>query len=130
MQPKGPVWRRAMAFVATVLMTIALTGSSLVSGCAADETPNDAGPPASDAETPEDEPDAEDESPETGETDEASEGARLVNSRCTRCHSLTRVDAAMKDRAGWETTVDRMIRNGADVSPEERETIVDYLTNR
>jgi hypothetical protein len=52
----------------------------------------------------------------------------LVNSRCTVCHSRDRIDAATKDRAGWETTVDRMIGNGAQLTAEEREAVIAYLS--
>ena len=31
------------------------------------------------------------------------------------------------DRAGWEASVDRMIQNGAQLTPEERDAVVDFL---
>ena len=56
-------------------------------------------------------------------------GAELLESRCTVCHDLDRVDAAMtsKDRSAWEITVDRMIEKGAQLHETERETLLDYL---
>lgn len=58
------------------------------------------------------------------------DGAGLVQQRCTVCHSLDRVNAASKDKAGWETTVSRMIRNGAKVTEQEKAAIVQYLAGR
>jgi len=57
----------------------------------------------------------------------AAHGEELVNTRCTVCHTRERIDAASKDRAGWEATVDRMISYGAQLTPEEREAVLDYL---
>lgn len=62
--------------------------------------------------------------------DEVSAGESLVAEKCSQCHSIDRVDAAVKDRDGWESTVTRMQRNGLEVTEEERETIVDWLTQR
>jgi cytochrome c5 len=54
----------------------------------------------------------------------------LIDERCTVCHSRERIDAASKDVAGWTETVDRMIANGAQLSPEEREAVIQFLANR
>lgn len=60
----------------------------------------------------------------------ALDGEELVSTRCTVCHSRDRIDAATKDRAGWEATVDRMIGHGAQLNDEERLAVIDYLSNR
>jgi hypothetical protein len=51
----------------------------------------------------------------------------LLQARCTQCHGLNRVTSAQKDRESWEETVTRMINLGAEVSPEEKQILVDYL---
>ena len=58
-------------------------------------------------------------------------GQALVQERCTQCHDLQRVHRRMgQDRAWWERTVDRMIskRSGL-LNDEEREAVIDYLSN-
>ena len=62
---------------------------------------------------------------------EALDGEKLYQERCSRCHGLGRVERATKDRAGWETTVDRMIGKRAGLlNAEERDAVVEYLANR
>jgi len=58
------------------------------------------------------------------------EGERILQQRCSVCHTLTRVYEAEKDREGWEYYVERMIRMGARVTPEENPVLVDYLTEK
>jgi hypothetical protein len=55
------------------------------------------------------------------------DGNAVIDEKCTVCHSRDRIDAAEKDRAGWEATVDRMVSNGADLSAEERQAVIDFL---
>lgn len=62
-----------------------------------------------------------------GESLPPGEGAQLMLSRCTLCHSLGIRILPRQDWAGWEETVDRMIRFGAPVSPAEREVLIQYL---
>lgn len=57
-------------------------------------------------------------------------GAELVETRCTVCHSIDRINNASKDREGWAATVDRMIGNGANLNEAEREAVIDYLASR
>lgn len=54
----------------------------------------------------------------------------LVESRCSACHTLDRVQAAEYDRAGWERTVDRMVGKGLNLTEEEYAAIVEYLSTR
>jgi mono/diheme cytochrome c family protein len=58
-----------------------------------------------------------------------SEGARLVQERCTGCHGAGRIDQAKKDRKGWESTVDRMIGKGAKLNAQEREAMLAHLSS-
>jgi cytochrome c5 len=56
------------------------------------------------------------------------DGRTIVETKCTQCHDLTRVQTAKKDRSGWEDTVARMESNGLQVTPEEKSAAIDYLT--
>jgi glucose/arabinose dehydrogenase len=56
------------------------------------------------------------------------DGQVLLQERCTVCHGLERITGAGKSREEWETTVDRMIDKGAELDAEERDVLVDYLT--
>jgi cytochrome c5 len=59
----------------------------------------------------------------------ALSGAKLLNERCTVCHTLDWVETAMatKDRSAWEVTVDRMIGKGAVLDETEKETLLNHL---
>jgi cytochrome c5 len=68
---------------------------------------------------------------QAGPTGAALSGEDLVNERCTTCHSLDRVNQAMAagtSRAQWEQLVDQMIAFGAQLSPDERTAVIDYLS--
>jgi len=54
-------------------------------------------------------------------------GKAIVENACAKCHGLSRVNSAKKDIAGWEKTVDRMIKKGANVKPEEKDAVLKYL---
>lgn len=56
-----------------------------------------------------------------------ADGLTLLNTRCTRCHNLTRVVSAKKTAAEWAKTVSRMIQNGAKLTSDEQKVLVDYL---
>jgi branched-chain amino acid transport system substrate-binding protein len=67
---------------------------------------------------------------EGGETTMTIDANKLIDERCTVCHSRERIDAKKAsgaDRAAWETTVDRMIGKGAQINAEEREAILSFL---
>lgn len=57
----------------------------------------------------------------------APDGATLVATVCTACHSDERIVSKDKDEAGWTATVDRMISNGASLTAEERDVVIAYL---
>jgi cytochrome c5 len=102
---------RKFALIA-VAMTIAL---SLV-GCAGGAEP---APDAS--ETP---------STEAPSSPEVSAAEQLVQTKCTMCHDLSRVEGANYDEAKWDETVTRMQQNGLVVTAEERQQIIDYLVEQ
>lgn len=58
------------------------------------------------------------------------DGTALVQALCTVCHTTERIDAARHDRAGWEQSVDRMIKTGARLTDAQRKGVVDYLAAR
>jgi competence protein ComEA len=47
---------------------------------------------------------------------------------CSGCHEVTRVTSVHLDRAGWQTEMEKMISLGAKGSPEEFESILNYLS--
>jgi cytochrome c5 len=127
-----PDLRGVIALIAILALSLALL---LGAGCTSDEGEEE----STESEAAEEEEAAEDEAVEdeavgeeteddAGTADEGmSSGEQLVQERCTVCHDLTRVEAADYDRAGWEASVDRMIQNGAQLTPEERDAVVDFL---
>lgn len=56
-----------------------------------------------------------------------NDGLSLMQSRCSVCHSTSRITSAHKSAADWKTTVDRMISHGAQLTATEEQTLVDYL---
>ena len=58
----------------------------------------------------------------------SSEGASILEERCTVCHSLDRVEQKQKTHEEWTTTVTRMIGKGAELSESEQATLIDHLT--
>lgn len=54
-------------------------------------------------------------------------GEALVSGRCGSCHSLGLIENAKYDEAGWKTTVDRMVNNGATLNDEQKIQVADYL---
>ncbi len=55
------------------------------------------------------------------------EGKAMVTSVCTTCHSLGNVVNTRSSRDDWEQSVNEMIARGAQIFPDEMETIVNYL---
>lgn len=54
----------------------------------------------------------------------------IVQAKCTICHTIDRVNKAKKDWKGWAAAIDHMSRNGASLTPRERQAVVDYLSSR
>jgi hypothetical protein len=57
----------------------------------------------------------------------ALDGATLLETHCSGCHSADRAKQAKKTQAQWDQTVTRMIANGAQLTPDEKKVLVDYL---
>jgi competence protein ComEA len=47
---------------------------------------------------------------------------------CSQCHELARAVSLHQDRAGWQATMEKMISLGATATPEDFESILNYLT--
>jgi mono/diheme cytochrome c family protein len=56
------------------------------------------------------------------------EAFRLMNRTCTRCHGIDRVQGARKAEEGWRVTLVDMRERGAQLSDEELERLVEWLT--
>ena len=56
------------------------------------------------------------------------EGKEKVRSICGLCHGLDMVTSQRLSREGWNATVERMIKWGAPVQPEDKKVIVNYLS--
>jgi hypothetical protein len=56
------------------------------------------------------------------------DGQALVEERCTVCHNLQTVTGANKSADAWQSTVERMIGNGAKLTDVEKDAVVEYLT--
>jgi cytochrome c5 len=59
----------------------------------------------------------------------SGQGAELVKSKCTMCHTIDRINQANKDRASWEQTIARMRTKGAVLTDAEASQVADYLSN-
>jgi cytochrome c5 len=57
----------------------------------------------------------------------ALDGAMLLETRCSVCHSADRAKQARKTLDEWNQTVTRMITHGAQLTDAEKTALVDYL---
>src|SRR4051812_36077682 len=46
---------------------------------------------------------------------------------CSQCHELERSISLRQDKAGWQSTVDKMVNLGAKASDKDIQLVVDYL---
>jgi hypothetical protein len=56
------------------------------------------------------------------------EAFRLMNRACTKCHGIDQVQGARKAEEGWRVTLVDMRERGAQLSDEELERLVEWLT--
>ena len=56
------------------------------------------------------------------------EAKRLMDRACTRCHGLERVQGVRNAEEGWRATLVDMRERGAQLSDEELERLVEWLT--
>ncbi len=57
----------------------------------------------------------------------ALDGATLVQERCSVCHPIGRIESSNHTAAQWNTIVNTMISRGAQLTPEEKTVVVNYL---
>lgn len=57
-----------------------------------------------------------------------TEGANLLEQRCSVCHPSSRPKSKQKTSEQWEITVNRMIGKGAKLSEEEKAVLLDFLS--
>jgi mono/diheme cytochrome c family protein len=57
----------------------------------------------------------------------ADPGKQVLESSCTQCHSLSRVETKNLAKPDWQDIVDRMKGKGVDISESDTSTLVDYL---
>lgn len=62
-------------------------------------------------------------------SDEIEKGHSLVYKKCAECHTLKRVFRAHYDETRWQRTIDRMIENNLEITPQERTDVVAYLVS-
>jgi cytochrome c5 len=56
------------------------------------------------------------------------EGKALLEERCVSCHDLSRIENEKKTVDGWKSTVERMVKKGAQLSSSEQEILIKYLS--
>ena len=105
-----------------ILFALALAVSSLLilSACSTATPPQSTPAPSNDGAT---------QSPSTGDAASGTtlDGATLLAERCSICHAVDKATAEDRDATGWGVIVDRMIANGAQLTPEEKDVLIGYL---
>ena len=58
-------------------------------------------------------------------------GKLIVQEQCTKCHNLRRVKAYIGklDMSGWTDLVNKMVKNGAKLTPEEKDAAIKFLSS-
>lgn len=54
-------------------------------------------------------------------------GAAIVKSRCVVCHESDIITSQHLSEAGWTNSINKMVRWGASITPQEREVVQPYL---
>lgn len=57
----------------------------------------------------------------------ALDGATLLETRCSVCHSADKVKQAKETREQWDQTVIDMVNEGAQLTEAEKTVLLDYL---
>jgi len=65
----------------------------------------------------------------TGGVQDRAATAALIQSQCTKCHDIQRVESAKHDEAGWRATIARMQGKGAQVTAAQVTAIATFLAN-
>lgn len=75
-------------------------------------------------------PDSQQSAPETLEMLSDAEMEALITEKIEDEHSLEFILEQDMSAEEWSKTLDRMIGYGADINPEEKELIIEWLVNR
>ncbi|MBI4804175.1 MAG: hypothetical protein HY795_02970 [Desulfovibrio sp.] len=59
----------------------------------------------------------------------AQDASQTVMSTCTKCHNAKRICSTLgvKDKAAWDVSVTRMIKNGAQLPEKDKPAVVEWL---
>ena len=57
----------------------------------------------------------------------SQDGSTLVQERCSVCHPLTFVERSRHSATDWRIIIDMMISRGAQLTPDEETTVVNWL---
>lgn len=101
--------RAGLALIALVMAGLLLLALLVACGSSSSEPTQAPSEPASPTEAP------------------AQDGAQLLDTRCSTCHSADTAKQAAKTADEWEQTVDRMIGKGAQLTEAEKTALVEYL---
>lgn len=55
------------------------------------------------------------------------QGKALVQSACTQCHGIDVIVSQRRSRQDWTDVVSRMVGNGAELSDEDYNQVIQYL---
>ena len=51
-----------------------------------------------------------------------------VKAACTQCHNASRITEQHLTRQEWSAQLDKMVRWGAEVDPQDRDALIDYFS--
>jgi mono/diheme cytochrome c family protein len=60
---------------------------------------------------------------------EPGAGSDIVMRACSNCHAIDNVLQVRKNRADWDTTVHLMRNYGMEMSDEDMQMVIDYLSS-
>jgi hypothetical protein len=60
---------------------------------------------------------------------EPGPGSDVVMRACSKCHAIDNVLQVRKNRADWDTTVHLMRNYGMDLSDQDTQIVIDYLSS-
>ena len=66
--------------------------------------------------------------PSSPPTMPAGAGKAIVQEKCVVCHALTVVTSKHSSRKEWDQVVNQMVSRGADLTDEEIDTVIEYLS--
>lgn len=58
----------------------------------------------------------------------AGAGKAIVQEKCVMCHALSVVTSKHSSHSEWDQVVNQMVSRGADLSDEEIDTVIEYLS--